>query len=370
VRGYTWDAEPYEPSTVPQESAFQRPSSRLALVAEGYLRMAPILGLPQLLADAGLDPNQVITAAGLDPNLFDDAENTIAFADLGRLLALCAARTECPHLGLLVGQRTGLDALGVVGRLAACCADVGCALQSIILYLHLHDRGAVPSFWVSGDRAVLAYTIFQPDVPGIDQIYDGAVAISYNLLQQLIGPGWEAEEVRLHRPQPADVEPYRRHYNTRISFGAEHAAVVFASAWLARPLDRADAAAQQGLLQEIEALEARGAGDLPTQLRRVLRRMLIGGAGPGETSVAHVSRLLAIHRRTLNRQLRNHGTSLKALIAITRYEIARQMLRDTQLPIIDIAAALDYADAAAFSRAFRRWSGVSPKAWRANNGVH
>jgi AraC-like DNA-binding protein len=353
---------------VPQDSGLQQPSSPLALVAEGNVRVAPILGLPQLLADAGLDPDQVIAAAGIDPNLFDDAENTIAFADLGRLLARCATRTECPHLGLLIGQRTGLDALGLVGRVAACCPDVGCALQTIILYLHLHDRGAIPSLWVSGDRAVFAYTIFQPDVPGIDQIYDGAVAISYNLLQQLIGPGWEAEEVRLHRPRPADVEPYRRHFNTRVSFGAEHAAVVFASAWLARPLPGADAAAQQGLMQEIEALEARGAGDLPTQLRRVLRRLLIGGAGPGETSVAHVSRLFAIHRRTLNRQLRKHGTSFMALVAITRYEIARQMLRDTQLPIADIAAALDYADSAAFSRAFRRWSGVSPTAWRANQG--
>jgi AraC-like DNA-binding protein len=48
----------------------------------------------------------------------------------------------------------------------------------------------------------------------------------------------------------------------------------------------------------------------------------------------------------------------------TRYHIARQMLRETDLAIVEIAAVLDYADAAAFARAFRRWSGTTPAAWR------
>jgi AraC-like DNA-binding protein len=40
------------------------------------------------------------------------------------------------------------------------------------------------------------------------------------------------------------------------------------------------------------------------------------------------------------------------------------MLRETDLAVVEIAAVLDYADAAAFTRAFRRWSGTTPSAWR------
>ncbi|EIC21573.1 helix-turn-helix transcriptional regulator [Thiorhodovibrio frisius] len=98
----------------------------------------------------------------------------------------------------------------------------------------------------------------------------------------------------------------------------------------------------------------------------MLRQVLILGAAPGDTSLAHVARLFALHRRTLNRRLKAHGTSFKILIEEARYDVARQLLRDTSLPIADIAASLDYADASAFTRAFKRWSGVSPGAWRAS----
>ena len=118
------------------------------------------------------------------------------------------------------------------------------------------------------------------------------------------------------------------------------------------------------IMQEIDTLEAHGAGDLSTQLRRVLRRLLISGACQQETCLEHVAKLFAIHRRTLNRRLRAQGTSFKALIDETRYDIARQLLRDTRLPVAEIAAALDYSECSAFDRAFRRWSGASPSAWR------
>jgi len=149
--------------------------------------MGPILVLPELLTEMGQDPGALITEAGLDPALFEDPENTISFADLGRLVSLCAIRTGCPSLGLLIGKKGGLEVMGIVGELARCSRDMGSALQNIVLYLHLHDRGAIPSLCISGDRAMFACVLFQPDVPGTELIYDGVVAISYNILKVLGG---------------------------------------------------------------------------------------------------------------------------------------------------------------------------------------
>ena len=72
-----------------------------------------------------------------------------------------------------------------------------------------------------------------------------------------------------------------------------------------------------------------------------------------------------MHSRTLSRRLEAFGTSYQALLDEGRFEIARQMLADTELEVGQIAAALDYADASAFTRAFRRWSGTTPGQWRA-----
>ncbi|MGA7980859.1 MAG: helix-turn-helix transcriptional regulator [Chromatiaceae bacterium] len=71
-----------------------------------------------------------------------------------------------------------------------------------------------------------------------------------------------------------------------------------------------------------------------------------------------------MHRRTLNRRLNAQGTSFKELLQEVRFEISQQLLRDTRLPVVEVAEALGYAAAGAFTRAFQRWSGKSPTAWR------
>lgn len=345
----------------------RRALTGLALIEEGSLRAAPLLVVPALLREMGLNPDALIAEAGLDPALFADPDNTIAFTDGGRFLALCASRTGCPHLGLLMGERQGLSALGPLGHLVRHAPDLGTALRDGILFLHVHDRGAVPSLQVSGGRALLGYTIYQSEVPGTLQIYDAAVAIIYRLLQELAGPGGEATEVCLCHPLPAEIGPYRRIYRTRLRFGAESYGVVFAAACLDRPVAGADPLVYRQAHEAISALSALESGDLVGQVRRVLRRLLVGGAGQAETSLGEVAKLFSIHPRTLNRRLRDQGSSFKALIDALRYEMARQLLRDTGLPAAEIAAALDYSEPTAFNRAFRRWSGMAPLAWRAAN---
>jgi AraC-like DNA-binding protein len=56
---------------------------------------------------------------------------------------------------------------------------------------------------------------------------------------------------------------------------------------------------------------------------------------------------------------------LHQLISQTRFELAKQLLENTKVPLSEIASALHYADAAVFSRAFRGWSNTSPREWRA-----
>jgi hypothetical protein len=100
--------------------------------------------LPALLRSFGEDPDAVFREAGVDPRLVDDAENSIGLAAMGRPLAVGAARTGCAHLGLLLGQRGGLESLGLIGLIAGHSLGVGTAPRNLILHLHLHDRGAAP----------------------------------------------------------------------------------------------------------------------------------------------------------------------------------------------------------------------------------
>ncbi|MFZ0790731.1 MAG: AraC family transcriptional regulator [Chromatiaceae bacterium] len=335
--------------------------AQLAAVTDGALRVGPLLGIPALLRDLGQDPHPVFAAAEVDPRLFDDPENTIEFSTLGRLMSECVEHTGRPDFGLLIGRGTGLPALGLVGMLAECSPDLGTALHNIILHLHLHDRGALPRLTVGKGRAVFSYTIYQPAAEATAQIYDAAIAITNNILDTLYGPGWQPSEVLLARAKPLDAEPYRKFFRAPIRFGAQQSAVVFPAAWLAHPLPGADADLFQAIRDRIAAIESMGGGDIVVQVRRVLCNLLMGG----EVSMDAVARIFAVHRRTLNRRLREHGVTLRQLIEDVRRQLARQLLRDTDLSVMAIAETLGYADASAFTRAFRRWSGTTPSGWRA-----
>ena len=90
----------------------------------------------------------------------------------------------------------------------------------------------------------------------------------------------------------------------------------------------------------------------------------------GDAGASSVAALFSMHSRTLHRHLAGFGTSFRALVDETRFEIARQMLVDSSLEVRRIADLLGYADASAFTRAFRRWSGSTPAQWRTQHMAH
>jgi AraC-like DNA-binding protein len=96
------------------------------------------------------------------------------------------------------------------------------------------------------------------------------------------------------------------------------------------------------------------------QVRRILPN-LIRLEPVDNRLVAH---LLGLSPRAMARRLADEKTTLHELIDEARFEVAQQLLRDTDIGITEVAAALYYSDASAFSRAFRRKLSVSPAAWR------
>ena len=331
----------------------------------GDLRVGPILALPVVLAELGVSPGRAFAAAQVDPGLFEDPEARIAIEPLGRLLETCVALTGCSHFGLLVGERFSLPALGQLGSLMRHSATVGDAIRGLLLHLHLTDRGAAPVLLAPEPHCVtLGYSIYRHGTPAIAQIQDGAIAIAYRILRELCGPAWQPIQVQLSHGRPERIAPYRRLFGAGLTFDAEVSAVLFASFWLRAPIAGADARTHGALNRSIRGATANVPMTFAEQVRGVLHQMIRGG----DASAAAVARLFGIQERTLRRRLEDEGKHLQQLINEERFEIAKQLLDHTSLPVAEIAAALQYADPNAFSRAFRTWAKLSPKRWRQRFG--
>jgi AraC-like DNA-binding protein len=329
--------------------------------AEATARVGGVMAIPGVLRSLGADPATVFADARVDLSLFDDPDGLISFADRGRLVRQCVAATGCQHFGLLVGTHNGLDVLGLVGLLVKYSPDVGTALHSLVRYFHLRARGAVVTLAQDGDMASLGYEIYQRQSEANDQIADGAVASQFNIMRALCGPDWAPSEVRFGHREPVDTGPFRRFFRSPLSFDAGQNTLVFHASWLQHRLTSDDPRLRILLQKQIDALEAAHGGDLPAQVRSVLRTALLTRHAKAD----QIAALFSMHSRTLARHLEACGTRFQMLVDEVRFEIARQMLEHSAMDVREVATALDYADASAFTRAFRRWSGTTPADWRA-----
>ena len=331
------------------------------------LRIGATMGVPEVLGDLGANPTEVLAEVGLGLELFDDPNNRIAFTARGRMLEHCAKRTGCPHFGLLVGQKAGLSSLGLVGLLARYLPDVGLALKSLMRFMHLHVRGATTTLAIGPELAELEYQIYQSGARGNDQVGAGAVAVAHNILCDLCGNDFKPIEARFAHREPENLEPFRKFFRAPLRFNSEQYAVVFSVKWLDRPLGDGSSELLHLLRMEIDRLELGLADDFVQQVRTLLRTTLV----TGHASADQVAELLSMNRRTLNRHLNTQGLSFRKLVDEVSFEIARQLLEDTDTEILQIASSLGYSNASAFTRAFRRWSSTTPAKWRlrAKGGV-
>jgi len=327
---------------------------------DGVVRVGPLMSIPAVLHELGVDPEPLFESAGFDVDRFGNPEQRIPYLAASRLIERCAEATRCEHFGLLVGQRAGPSTLGVAGFMLRVAPDVRTALQDLVRHLDLHDEGGVPFVETVGEVSLLGYAIHQPGTKASAQIYDLALAIACNILRSLCGRDWRASEVLLSRRVPRDVAPYQRFFQAPLRFDAEQSAVAFPSRWLDHRLVSADPLLHRHLEDEASALHARSEGDVLRSLRQLLRKTL----ATQKTSLALVARQLGVHERTLNRRLRAEGTTFQREFEAVRYATAQQLLGETEMSLAQVAAALEYADASAFSRAFKRWAGVTPAQWR------
>ena len=87
----------------------------------------------------------------------------------------------------------------------------------------------------------------------------------------------------------------------------------------------------------------------------------------GNCTISDIAAQLCMHERTLHRRLREEGTSFQLELDAVRYDIARQLLAGSAMPIASIAVTLNYSGVSALNRAFKRWTGLTPARWRTKN---
>jgi AraC-like DNA-binding protein len=320
-------------------------------------RVGWLSGLPGLIRQLGVEPEPLLATVGLAPDALSDPDATVPYVALGRLIGVAAARTGCAHFGLLAGRLTRLSELGLVGEMVRNSATVGEALRTFMVHQHVNSRGGLVFLVDRGNAVDFGYAIYHPGVTPARDAYDCVLASCFYTLRELCGPGFAPLEVFVPHSAPADPSHYRNLFKVHPHFNAEFCGVRFSAKWLQRPIEGAVPYRRQRAIREAERA---GRSEIVQRVQRALRILLLQGRNSGD----EVAGMLAMHRRTLNRRLKERGTTFQHVLDDVRLEVARQLLSESDIPLDDVAAALGYAGVSPFMRTFRRWTGMTPDKWR------
>ena len=178
---------------------------------------------------------------------------------------------------------------------------------------------------------------------------------------EIMGVPFPVERVLLPHDGQGNPQAYRDHFGCPVEFGADEGRFYFSAQLLDQPLPRSDPDSTRHLQQQCQMLIAK----LTSQGNFVDDVRLLMLARPGYfPDIEYVARRMGMSTRTLRRKLKHEGSTYRELLEEVRYGLAREYLADTHLPMDEISSLLGYTESANFSHAFKRWSGLSPTAWR------
>lgn len=251
--------------------------------------------------------------------------------------------------------------------LCTSCATLGETIACLGRYYPLLI-GAEYELHVEGNRAEARFRL-APGLEAPDFLYEFALASNFTMAALHIAPeGAQLPlEVCFSHAAPAYAELFPQLFFAPVRFGCEHNALVFPVGMLEQPMRSADALLHAVLtrLADHELLALGDQSAFPAKVREAALAELERGA-----ALDAVAERLHISPSGLRSRLRQHGTTYSALLDGLRRDQAKRALRRTELSLAEVAHSLGFAHPPAFNRAFRRWFGVTPSAYREAPSTH
>jgi AraC-like DNA-binding protein len=315
----------------------------------------------RLIEMHGVDARALLREAGVDPSILLDANGRISSRALDATVAGAAAQIPDPAFGLRAARCWHPSNLGVLGHAWLASSTLRTGLQRLERYGRILGEKGQLRITDTRDGIRVAYDHRRRD-PLLRAIgTDLALSLVVDMCRANYGASLRPVEVQLSRSVPADPGPYRSFYGCPVRFGAPEDFFLLSARAASEPLSSANRGLV-GLFEDMLAAElaARDKDDVAAQCKSSLIEQLTSG----ELSETAMAKQLNMSRRTLQRKLAESHTTYQKLVDDTRRELALRHMEDPRKSITDVTFLLGFSGQSAFTRAFRRWTGMSPTLFR------
>lgn len=316
----------------------------------------------------GLDSVPLLQRAGIPPLTLGDERARVTAEQFALLVRAVQRATGDEFMGLgTVPSRPGTFAMMCYASIG--CRDLGTALERAVRFYGLFPGGPDLVLERGGEEAEFAVRNDLRDHAEGRFLAECVLVIWHRLASWLIGRRIPLRRVRFDCPPPPHAGEYGTVFDCPVGFGpgrTYRASVRFDARWLAAVPVRDEAALEELLRGAPAVLIGRHeyGTTVTEQVRRTFARALREGRPARLPELDRLAARLAVSPATLRRRLREEGTSYRRLKDQVRREAALAGLAGGREPIVELAARLGFSEDAAFHRAFRRWTGTTPGAYR------
>lgn len=315
------------------------------------------------LRKLNIDVDSLFASLGMDASLLTSPDAQIPFDDYIALETRAAEVADDPFFGLHMGESIRPGHYGIIGFMMMNSSHLGEAMRKLGRYNRLIGTVIRASIRLGFKNVRLILSV-PADAPTLSRhCIECAAASLVTLARHLTGADVRPLAVSFTGPAPRDDSEYRRVFGCHVCFDQGESALVLDPKISALPVLSPNKELlayfedyAQSYLREIEESGACAAR---------VTKILLSHLDQRTVRLKDVARAMSVSSRTLQKRLREEGVVFRDLLFETRRSLAQKYLRENRT-VEEISYLLGYAEASVFSKAFKKWYGQSPKAYRAS----
>ena len=309
----------------------------------------------------GGDADRIFGDSGIAPSTVEDPVLVLSLNSYCGLFEEAARQTQNDNFGLWFGNQFVPRNLGMLGYVAVTSPTVGSALENLVKFFRFHQQGSIMGLSQNDPLLKLEYQIHDGRIVERRQDAELSLGMFLNIFREAYGPSWGPEEVHFEHPKPLDWKEHEKAFNAPVYFNQPTNGLLVRREDLNGTMPGCDLRLLAIVQACLSSLGCRDYDERPIDRLRSLVRTKLPEGYPTLESIAQE---LGMSVSAVQRLLGSAGLAYKDLVENTRRQLAMMYLKQRHLPVSEIAFLLGYSELSAFSRAFRRWVGVSPREYR------
>lgn len=317
--------------------------------------------IARTLNDYEIDARELFEQAGLNLDEIDRASARFPSRTMQKLWRLALGKTGDPCFGIAVGAKVQPAAMHGVGFAWLASDTLYDAFTRLVRYqralstvakFHLEEKDGYTKLVINARR--IGFSVENATL-------EMAMAVSVRMCRLALAPDFSPLRVTLKRQQPECHERITAFFNATVDYEAEENCLLFRTRDLQSPLPNANPELarvnDQVVVEYLDRFDR-------SQVSMQVRARIIEALPSGQPTQSDIAKSLNLSLRNLQRKLQGEDTNFKTILDETRRELATQYIREAHLSIGEIAYLLGFAETSNFTRAFKRWTGKSPKQYR------